>query len=88
MILDLNPLTDGRSNSFIESASWPDDIKAPGMYFWNKWHFIDKVLNPNGLEDSAVMEDFNTNIIFALQNVNETLINQKKATLEKSIMAR
>jgi len=33
-ILALNGLTDGNSNTFVESAAWADDIKGPGMDFW------------------------------------------------------
>ena len=30
----LNDLTDGRSNSFIEAACWADDIRSKGTQFW------------------------------------------------------
>jgi hypothetical protein len=45
----MNPLTDGNSNSFVESAVWADDIKEPGMNFMDDWHFTDKPVNPNGI---------------------------------------
>ncbi len=49
MIMALNTLTDGRSNDFISSAVWADDIKEPGMNFWDTWHYFDRPINPDGL---------------------------------------
>ena len=33
-IESMNPLTDGKSNTFIEAASWADDIRSDGTNFW------------------------------------------------------
>ena len=30
----MNSLTDGKSNTFIEAASWADDIRSAGTNFW------------------------------------------------------
>jgi hypothetical protein len=49
LVKDLNSLTDGRSNTFVESSVWPDDIKESGMNFMDNWHFTDKPVNPNGM---------------------------------------
>jgi hypothetical protein len=42
-------LTDGRTSDFVQSAVWADDIKEPGMNFWDNWHFFDKPYNEHGL---------------------------------------
>ena len=33
-IESMNPLTDGKSNTFIEAASFADDIRTAGTNFW------------------------------------------------------
>lgn len=43
LIYSINELCDGRSNTFIESACWPDDIKSNkyAMGLFNPWHYKD-----------------------------------------------
>jgi hypothetical protein len=43
VVLSINSLCDNRSRTFIESASWPDDLKERqySMDIWNELHFID-----------------------------------------------
>lgn len=49
LVEDLNSLTDGRSNTFVESSSWPDDIKEEGIDFMDLWHYMPKPVNENGI---------------------------------------
>lgn len=72
----------------MEAASWPDDIKVPGFEFWNPWHYIDRIYNPDGENDSKAIQDYQNNILFALQNVNKTLSRKEELKMEKSVMAR
>jgi len=39
MILALNPHVDHRSQSFVEAASWCDDVRDPGSPVPFGWHF-------------------------------------------------
>jgi hypothetical protein len=48
LIQDFADLTDGRSNTFVEAAVWADDIKEPGMNFYDNFHFTDRPVNPKG----------------------------------------
>lgn len=43
LITSINFLTDEKSQTFIESASWPDDIKSSkyNMHLWDAWHYKD-----------------------------------------------
>jgi len=45
----MNPLTDGKSNTFVEAAVWADDIKEKGTNYMDNWHFTDKPINNDGL---------------------------------------
>lgn len=49
LVSDFNSLTDGRSNTFAEAASWMDDIKETGTGFMTDWHYTDRPINPDGL---------------------------------------
>lgn len=48
LVQDLNSLTDGRSNNFVEASCWADDIKEPGTDYLNNWHFTNHPINSNG----------------------------------------
>jgi len=61
----MNDLTDGRSNTFAESACWPDDIKDT-IKFWNSWHYTNREINPDGL---IVESNVEFNILNALETV-------------------
>lgn len=44
LVTSINDLCDNKSQTFIESASWPDDIKDyPYMFhLFDPWHFKDR----------------------------------------------
>lgn len=42
----LSPFCDSRSQDFVQSASWLDDIKDDAMSFWFNWHFFNLPYNP------------------------------------------
>lgn len=44
LTLSINYLVDNKSQIFVETACWPDDIKGTkyNMGLWNPWHYIDK----------------------------------------------
>ena len=43
LVTSINSLTDDRSHTFIECASWPDDIKEDqyNLEIWSVWHYKD-----------------------------------------------
>jgi len=43
----LNPISHGKIKSFVESASWPDDLKANKLGMLDNWHFINVPLYTN-----------------------------------------
>ncbi len=45
----LNPLSNAKSQTFVQAASWPDDIKDDPFNFLDLVHFYDKPWNPDGL---------------------------------------
>ena len=87
MSLLLNSLTDGKSNTFVESAVWPDDIKKDQLDFFDSWHFYDRFFSPEGFSTNG---DSKYNAIYALDKVKEILSNPKinKNHFSKAIMIR
>lgn len=41
----LNIFSHGKVNNFVESACWPDDLKAYSLHAMDSWHFIDVPVN-------------------------------------------
>ena len=59
LVGSINNLVDNKSRTFIESACWPDDLKARqyNMELWNSWHFINSYVSHN-LAHSSRMDHF------------------------------
>ena len=43
----LNKLTDGRSNSFVESTLWADDVQQNGVDLFDQYHYVNKIYDPD-----------------------------------------
>jgi len=75
------------STNFVESASWPDDIKKEGAEYFNNWHFTDKPINWNGLGfDNPILNDNSINALYSCRDVLK--FNGTDDTSEKSMMMR
>ena len=81
-------LTHNTSNTFVESACWPDDIKAYGLEAMNDWHFIDQPYNPDGMMN--IIEFSNGNALWAIDQFSGTLTDKSRsvAPLETSFAMR
>jgi len=89
LVTDLpSALTHGTSNTFVESACWPDDIKSYGLEAMNDWHFVDQPYNPDGMMN--IIEFSNGNALWALDQFTSTLTssNRAQAPLETSMAIR
>lgn len=89
LVTDLpSELTHGISNTFVESACWPDDIKSYGLEAMNDWHFVDQPYNPDGMMN--IIEFSNGNALWALDQFSYTLTssNRAQAPLETSMAMR
>lgn len=80
-------LTHNKANTFAETACWADDIKTFSMYEFDNAHFIDRVLNPQGMVNAT---GGLANIIWAIENIEGTLKGQTATTapLETSMALR
>jgi S1/P1 Nuclease len=80
-------LTHDKANTFVETACWADDIKEFSFEEFNSVHFIDRPYNPQGLLYPSGSE---SNIIWAIQNLQQTLQQQTAITapLETSLSLR
>lgn len=45
LIKALNPLSTNKSQDFVQSASWMDDIKTASTNFFENWHYYDRPVN-------------------------------------------
>ncbi|EGR32954.1 hypothetical protein IMG5_065830, partial [Ichthyophthirius multifiliis] len=72
----LNPLCDSRSQTFVEAASWADDIKDDSMDFLFGWHFYDKPENEQGLYKILNPEGEKYNSVSAVKRAKEELLKQ------------
>ena len=82
-------LTDGRTNTFVEAAVWPDDIKEYNASYFNDYHFTDIVLDPQNIfaSMSQFQKDVNSiNVVNAAKSVLKT--NRAQVTFESCFMAR
>ena len=53
--------TDGMSTNWVESACYPDDIKANGAEYFNLWHYVNKPINEDGIgHDNPITPNFNS----------------------------
>ena len=73
-----NFLTHDDADTFVESACWPDDIKAYGLETMNDWHFVNQPYNPDGLMN--IVEYSNGDGLFALNQAIYTLNGSSVAT--------
>jgi hypothetical protein len=67
----IRPYTDPAVGTFVESATWPDDIKNFGMNFFNKWHFIDRPLDDPDV--ASAHEEFDSEKEDLLYGMNQSI---------------
>ncbi|CAG9319417.1 unnamed protein product [Blepharisma stoltei] len=81
------PMTHGISNSFVESACWPDDIKVYGFHDFDSWHFTNKPYDYDGFLN---ITDSGEDVIWALNQCMSTLglLNYQTAILENALAMR
>jgi hypothetical protein len=94
MVTSLNGLTDGKSQSFVESACWSDDIRSHNKgnttdYFAN-WHFKNIPYNPSGMIIPHSAVDEYSNSIEALKSSIQSVSNPEWAdsNFQKSMSMR
>ncbi|CAD8206662.1 unnamed protein product [Paramecium octaurelia] len=85
LIQDLNPLTDGKSNTFAEAAVWLDDVKETGTNFMNDWHYTDRPMNPDGLQIKIEDQARNINSIYAINSATSVLTSTKTAKFRHTV---
>jgi len=89
LVVSFNKLTDGRSNTFVESAVWADDIKNNGATLFNPYHYIDRIYDPDGLMPILKDKNKDINVVNTLGWVQTILKNNKGfISFERAMMAR
>lgn len=73
LIESLNNLCDEKSQTFVEAASWADDLKSKGTNFWFEWHFLNRPINDEGLYLQLDSKQFITNSMKAMEYIQSEL---------------
>eukprot|EP01017_Pseudomicrothorax_dubius_P001625 TRINITY_DN0_c581_g1_i2.p1 TRINITY_DN0_c581_g1~~TRINITY_DN0_c581_g1_i2.p1 ORF type:complete len:325 (-),score=73.93 TRINITY_DN0_c581_g1_i2:98-1072(-) len=87
-------ITDGGNDAFHESFAWIDDMRdRMGITLWDKWHFINKPINDDGLmnlEDPEKGENLLWGLRLAQAALNKPAKNRRISdpTIERSMMMR
>ena len=74
------------TETLVESACYPDDLKTFHLLAMNSWHFIDKPVNADGLLNIDARS--NGNSVWLIQNAMDTLQASKDLTFERSFMLK
>lgn len=91
LVTSINQLCDNRSRTFIESASWPDDIKGQqyDMHLFDPWHFKD---SPYVYDTVVPVINYTENAVSSLQimaTATKTLSQQMdRNSAERALFAR
>lgn len=73
------PLSDGRSNTFVEGAVWADDIKEYNATYFDNYHFTDIVYDPTFMFVSMTDPQKDVNSINVANSAISVLKTNKNA---------
>ena len=89
IIVALNNLTDGRSNSFVEASLWADDIKNAKATLFDPYHYIDRIYDPDGLMPILKQKNKDINVVNTIGWAMKILKNNRGfISFERALMAR
>jgi len=90
----LNKLSHGKITNFVESATWPDDIKSFSLNLMDNWHFLNIPIRLNDTDKPHIEHNPNNALAF-MKTAMKTLtlwtkeeINELNGDFEKSMMLR
>jgi len=90
----LNNISHGKITNFVESATWPDDIKSFGLNLMDNWHFLNIPIRLNDT-DKPQIEHSPNNALALMKTAMKVLTSWTKEELdnlnvnfEKSMMLR
>jgi hypothetical protein len=79
-------LTHHLTDTIVEAAVYPDDVKNYGLTMLNNWHFINKPYDIDGLLDIYSFPPGNS--VWLIRNAMETLKFNTELTFERSFMLK
>ncbi len=69
------------TNHFIAAATWPDDLKAEGVHFYDTWHYTNNHYNPDNVVLPAMPE---VDVIWAIDQSVRILKSNRSRNIEKA----
>ena len=64
------------TNNFLALSTWPDDLKAEGVYAYSSWHYTNIPYNPYGV---AIAKQPDVDIIWAIDQAKGILASSNVA---------
>jgi len=92
----VNPFSHGKVKSFVESASWADDVKQYQMNMMDTWHYLDVPVRLNDSDPHPHFDHGTSDSLALMKNAMKVLLkwnhweikDQAHETMEKSMMLR
>jgi len=69
------------TNNFVAAATWPDDLKAEGVHFYDSWHYTSNHYNPDKVNLPDPQE---VDVIWAINECQKILKNRRSRSMEKA----
>ena len=91
IVESINFLADEKSQTLIESASWPDDLRSAkySMNLWDAWHYIDSPFIADGSFPQINSTEATLNAVNSLNQAHRVLSSNKMMkTAERALFAR
>lgn len=83
----LQQFPDGKSDDLISVASWADDLRNDGVNVFNQWHYINIPFRAEKVKVRLPSVP-NSNIVTAISDGQQVLINKNTKPWEKSFFLR
>jgi hypothetical protein len=75
-------------NTYLSAAVWPDKIRDYHVEEFTDWHYIDTVYNPYNISIDTSGDHMNTNVVWALEQVTNTLSSKSNDKWSQGMMIR
>lgn len=75
-------------NTYLSASVWPDKVRDYHVEEFTDWHYIDTVYNPYNVSVDTSSDHMNTNVVWALEQVTNTLAAKTSDKWSQGMMIR
>lgn len=69
------------TNHFVAAATWPDDLKAEGVHYYDTWHYTSHHYNPDKVN---LPEPQELDVVWAINQSQKILKSRRSRPMEKA----